>query len=79
MVRRIVRIADEGIGHSLSGIVFPGCAVLVVPLLAVTALELPAAAVDRIAAPAGNTPGHDDDSPGNSGNAPGHNRSHQSS
>ncbi len=51
MLRRIFRNRDGGVGSSLSGAILPGCASLVVPLLAVTALELPAAAIDRMAAP----------------------------
>ena len=51
MLRRISRNPDGGVRSSLSGAILPGCASLVVPLLAVTALELPAAAIDRIAAP----------------------------
>ena len=51
MLRRIFRNRDGGVGSSLSSAILPGCASLVVPLLAVTALELPAAAIDRIAAP----------------------------
>ena len=51
MLRRIFRNRDGGVGSSLSGAILPGCASLVVPLLAITALELPAAAIDRMAAP----------------------------
>ena len=51
MLRRIFRNPDGRVGSSLSGAILPGCASLVVPLLAVTALELPAAAIDRIASP----------------------------
>ena len=51
MLRRIFRNRDGGVGSSLSSAILPGCASLVVPLLAVTALELPAAAIDRMAAP----------------------------
>ena len=51
MLRRIFRNPDGGVGSSLSGAILPACASLVVPLLAVTALELPAAAIDRIASP----------------------------
>ena len=51
MLRRIFKNRDGGVGSSLSSAILPGCASLVVPLLAVTALELPAAAIDRMAAP----------------------------
>ena len=51
MLRRIFKNPDGGVGPSLSGVILPGCASLIVPILAVTALELPAAAIDRIAAP----------------------------
>jgi hypothetical protein len=51
MLRRIVRNLGGGIASSFSGAVLSACAVLAVPFLALTALELPAAAIDRIAAP----------------------------
>ncbi len=51
MLRRIGKSPDGRFKHSVSGLVLPGCASLIVPLLAATALELPAAAIDRIAAP----------------------------
>lgn len=51
MLRRITSTLDGRFGHSLTGVVLPACAALAVPLLALSALELPAAAVDRIAAP----------------------------
>ena len=49
-MRRISN-SDRGVKHSISSAILPGCASLVVPLLVATALELPAAAIDRIAAP----------------------------
>ncbi len=48
MLRRIFKNPDGG---SISSMLLPGCASLVVPILAVTALEIPAAAIDKIAAP----------------------------
>ena len=51
MLRRVFKNPDGGVGRSLSGVILPGCASLIVPILAVTSLELPAAAIDRIAAP----------------------------
>src|SRR5688572_29181197 len=51
MLRRMSNSSDGRVRSSLSGAILPGCASLVVPLLAMTALELPASAIDRIAAP----------------------------
>ena len=51
MLRRISTNSDRGVGRSISSAILPACASLVVPLLVATALELPAAAIDRVAAP----------------------------
>ena len=50
MLRRITRSSNGRVGP-FSGAILPACATLLVPLLAAFALELPAAAIDRIAAP----------------------------
>ena len=50
MLRRVTRSSNGRIGP-FSGAILPACAALLVPLLAATALELPAAAIDRIASP----------------------------